>query len=75
MVLDVIVIGGGQSGLACGHFLKRAKLNFIILDDQDVSGGAWLHGWDSLTLFSPAQHSSLPGWMMRVWSSDAIASP
>lgn len=64
MVLDVIVIGGGQSGLACGYFLKRAGLNFVILDEQNVSGGAWLHGWDSLTLFSPAQHSSLPGWMM-----------
>jgi len=64
MVLDVIVIGGGQSGLACGYFLKRAGLNFVILDDQIASGGAWLHGWDSLTLFSPAQHSSLPGWMM-----------
>jgi putative flavoprotein involved in K+ transport len=64
MILDVLVIGGGQSGLACGYFLKRAGLHFIILDDQDKSGGGWLHAWDSLTLFSPAQHSSLPGWMM-----------
>ena len=64
MVLDVVVIGGGQSGLACGYFLKRSGLNFVILNNQQTGGGAWLHAWDSLTLFSPAQHSSLPGRMM-----------
>jgi len=61
---DVIVVGGGQSALACGYFLRRSGLNFILLDRQDQCGGAWLKAWDSLTLFSPAQFSSLPGWMM-----------
>jgi putative flavoprotein involved in K+ transport len=61
---DTIVIGGGQSGLACAYFLKRAGLNYIILDDQPGCGGAWRHTWNSLTLFSPAEYSSLPGWMM-----------
>ncbi|CAG5007838.1 putative oxidoreductase CzcO [Dyadobacter sp. CECT 9275] len=63
-VYDLIVIGGGQSGLACGYFLRRAGLKYIILDDQQQGGGAWQHTWDSLTLFSPAEYSSLPGWMM-----------
>lgn len=63
-IFDIIVIGGGQSGLACGYYLRRAKLNFTILDKQQVSGGAWLNAWDSLTLFSPADYSSLPGWLM-----------
>jgi putative flavoprotein involved in K+ transport len=31
-VYDLIVIGGGQSGLACGYFLRRAGLKYIILD-------------------------------------------
>jgi len=62
---DVIVIGGGQSGLACGYYLRRQKhLSYLILDDQSFCGGAWRHTWDSLTLFSPVAHSSLPGWMM-----------
>ncbi len=64
-IVDVIVIGGGQSALACGYYLRRAKLNYLILDKQDSSGGAWLHTWDSLTLFSPAEYSSLPGWAMQ----------
>jgi cation diffusion facilitator CzcD-associated flavoprotein CzcO len=61
MRYDVIVIGGGQSGLATGYYLRRTKLNFLILDAQKKAGGAWLHGWDSLALFSQAQSSSLPG--------------
>jgi cation diffusion facilitator CzcD-associated flavoprotein CzcO len=63
-IFDVIVIGGGQSALACGYYLRRAKLKYLILDKQDIPGGAWLHSWDSLTLFSPADYSSLPGWLM-----------
>lgn len=61
---DVIIIGGGQSALACGYYLRRTGLDYLILDNQNSCGGAWNHAWDSLTLFSPAAHSSLPGWMM-----------
>jgi putative flavoprotein involved in K+ transport len=61
---QVVVIGAGQAGLAAGFYLRRAGLDFVLLDAQDIPGGAWLHGWNSLRLFSPAQHSSLPGWPM-----------
>lgn len=63
-IFDVIVVGGGQSGLACGYYLRRSKLSYLILDKQEQCGGAWHNAWDSLTLFSPSQHSSLPGWLM-----------
>lgn len=62
---DVIVIGGGQSGLAIGYYLRRSGLSYIILDNQKEGGGAWLHTWNSLRLFSPAQWSSLPGMIMN----------
>jgi putative flavoprotein involved in K+ transport len=61
---DVVIIGGGQSGLAVGYYLRRTGLSFIILDNQNEGGGAWLHTWKSLRLFSPAQWSSLPGMIM-----------
>ncbi|MFF5209530.1 ArsO family NAD(P)H-dependent flavin-containing monooxygenase [Streptosporangium sp. NPDC000396] len=64
--VDVLVIGGGQAGLAAGYYLRRAKADFVILDAQDAPGGAWRHAWPSLRLFSPAQYSSLPGRMMPV---------
>lgn len=42
---DVIVIGGGQSGLAMGNYLRRTGFTFVIFDDQKEPGGAWLHVW------------------------------
>lgn len=61
---DIIIIGGGQMGLALGYYLRRAGADFLILDSEAGPGGAWRHGWDSLRLFSPAGYSSLPGWLM-----------
>jgi putative flavoprotein involved in K+ transport len=61
---EVVVIGGGQAGLAMGFYLRRTDLSWIILDDQDGPGGAWPRAWDGLRLFSPARFSSLPGWLM-----------
>ncbi|MFE2237994.1 ArsO family NAD(P)H-dependent flavin-containing monooxygenase [Streptomyces virginiae] len=63
---DVVVIGGGQSGLAAGYHLRRLGIEHVILDAQAAPGGAWQHTWDSLRLFSPAQYSSLPGRLMPV---------
>jgi putative flavoprotein involved in K+ transport len=62
---DVVVIGGGQSGLAVGYYLRRTGLSFTILDMEIGPGGAWQHMWNSLRLFSPAQWSSLPGIIMN----------
>ncbi|TWJ24253.1 ArsO family NAD(P)H-dependent flavin-containing monooxygenase [Micromonospora endolithica] len=61
---DVVVVGGGQGGLAAGYYLRRAGLDHVILDAQPQPGGAWRHGWESLRLFSPAEYSPLPGWGM-----------
>lgn len=61
---DVIVIGGGQAALACAWYLNRSDLSFLLLDEQPAPGGAWLHAWKSLHLFSPAAWSSIPGWQM-----------
>ncbi|WP_285730531.1 ArsO family NAD(P)H-dependent flavin-containing monooxygenase [Nocardiopsis sp. ATB16-24] len=63
-VHDVVVIGGGQAGLAAGYYLRRAGLDFVILDGREGPGGSWAEYWDSLRLFSPAEHSMLPGWWM-----------
>jgi putative flavoprotein involved in K+ transport len=64
-LLDVLVIGGGQAGLALGYYLRRTGLSWSILDAQAAPGGAWQHAWDSLRLFSPARFSSLPGRLME----------
>jgi len=61
---DCIVIGGGQSALATAYFLRRTNFSYVLLDKNKEPGGSWQHYWESLTLFSPAKHSSLPGFPM-----------
>lgn len=64
MDFDVVIIGGGQAGLATAYFMRRTDFSYIVLDDQPNSGGAWQHTWDSLRLFSPVDYSSIAGWQM-----------
>ena len=58
---DVLVIGGGQAGLAAGHHLRRAGLRFAIVDANAAIGASWRARWDSLRLFTPARYNALPG--------------
>lgn len=62
---DVIVIGGGQAGLASGYHLKKKEISFLILEASDQATGSWPHYYDSLKLFSPASLSSLPGMKIK----------
>jgi putative flavoprotein involved in K+ transport len=58
---DVVVIGGGQAGLALGYHLARAGRRFTILDAANAPAAAWRSRWDSLKLFTPARYDGLPG--------------
>jgi putative flavoprotein involved in K+ transport len=58
---QVIVIGGGQAGLAMGYFLTQQERHFTILDSAPSIGAAWRARWDSLTLFTPRRYDGLPG--------------
>jgi putative flavoprotein involved in K+ transport len=60
-MLDTIVVGAGQAGLAAGYYLRRAGLSFTILEAGPQPAGSWPHYYQSLRLFSPARYSSLPG--------------
>ena len=58
---DTVVIGGSQSGLAVGYYLKQRNLSFVILDEHERIGDAWRTRWDSLRLFTPGRYDGLPG--------------
>ena len=60
-LLDVLVIGGGQAGLAMGYHLAQSGRSFQIVDAGAEMGGTWRSRWDSLLLFTSGRYDSLPG--------------
>jgi putative flavoprotein involved in K+ transport len=60
-LLDVLVIGGSQSGLAIAWHLQRQGLDFVVLEAGPEVGHVWRSRWDTLKLFTPSQYDALPG--------------
>jgi putative flavoprotein involved in K+ transport len=58
---EVVVVGGGQAGLAIGYFLAQQGRDFTILEAAEQPAAAWRERWDSLRLFTPARYDALPG--------------
>jgi putative flavoprotein involved in K+ transport len=59
--VEVVVIGGGQAGLAVGYHLAQQRRRFTILEAAGEPGASWRARWDSLKLFTPGRFDSLPG--------------
>ncbi|UVS79830.1 NAD(P)/FAD-dependent oxidoreductase [Actinokineospora sp. UTMC 2448] len=60
-MIDALVIGAGQAGLATAHALRTAGVVPVVLEAGPEPVGSWPSYYDSLTLFSPARYSALPG--------------
>ncbi|HEY0806379.1 MAG TPA: FAD-dependent oxidoreductase, partial [Pseudonocardiaceae bacterium] len=58
---DVVVIGAGQAGLSSAYFLRRAGLDFVVLDGESAPGGAWRHRWPTLRMATVHGIFDLPG--------------
>ncbi|HEY0452025.1 MAG TPA: FAD-dependent oxidoreductase [Actinophytocola sp.] len=58
---DVVVIGAGQAGLSSAYFLRRAGLDFAVLDADPAPGGAWQHRWPTLRMATVHGIFDLPG--------------
>ncbi|HEY6567305.1 MAG TPA: NAD(P)-binding protein, partial [Actinomycetota bacterium] len=50
----MIVVGGGQSGLAAARILSELEVPTVILEAGDRPAGSWPNYYDSLKVFSPA---------------------
>lgn len=61
---DVIVIGGGQAGLAISYLLKQEKINHIVLERSQIANSWVNQRWDSFTLNTPNWMNLLPGMVL-----------
>jgi len=59
---EVIVIGGGQAGLAMSHELKARDVPHTVLEARPTLGGAWQDRWESFCLVTPNFACRLPGF-------------
>ena len=59
--VEVVVVGGGQAGLAMGYYLAQEGRRFVIFERADSVAPVWHERWDSLKLFTPRGYSALPG--------------
>jgi putative flavoprotein involved in K+ transport len=56
----VVVIGGGQAGLAVSHQLSILEVDHVVLERERVAE-SWRRRWDSFCLVLPNWTMSLPG--------------
>jgi len=59
---DVVVIGGGQAGLAMSHCLAGQSIDHVVLERGDAANSWRTERWDSLRLLTPNWLSRLPGY-------------
>jgi putative flavoprotein involved in K+ transport len=59
--VEVLVVGGGQAGLAMGYHLADRGFSFVIADANPEAGHMWRSRWRSLKLFTAGRYNGLPG--------------
>lgn len=58
---QIVIIGGGQSGLAAARVARDTGHEPLVLEAGTQPAGSWPRYYDSLRLFSPAAFSGFPG--------------
>jgi len=71
---DVVVIGGGQAGLAAGWCAGQAGIDHVLLEQGRVAERWRSSSWDSLHLLTPRWQSRLPGQVYRGSAPDGYMS-
>ncbi len=61
---DVVVVGSGPAGLAVGACLRRAGLDFMLLEKERALAPSWRRHYERLHLHTDRAHSGLPYFPM-----------
>ena len=57
---EVVVIGGGQGGIALGARLRRLGISHIVVEKNARAGDSWRNRYKSLCLHDPVWYDHLP---------------
>ncbi len=58
--LDVVVVGGGQAGLAMSEHLSQLSVSHVVLERHRIAERWRTERWDSLVANGPAWHDRFP---------------
>ena len=71
-IAEVVVVGGGQAGIAMSEHLTRHGIDHIVLERGRIAE-RWRSGrWDSLVANGPAWHDRFPGLEFADYHPDAF---
>jgi putative flavoprotein involved in K+ transport len=57
---EVVIVGGGQGGIALGARLRQLGVPTIIVERRERPGDSWRHRYKSLCLHDPVWYDHLP---------------
>jgi putative flavoprotein involved in K+ transport len=61
-LVETIIVGGGQAGLAISYYLKQEAREHLVLERAHAIANAWRNErWDSFTLVTPNFQVRMPG--------------
>ncbi|ALG09683.1 flavin-containing monooxygenase [Kibdelosporangium phytohabitans] len=72
--VDVLVVGGGQAGVAMSEHLSDCGVPHLVLERHRVAERWRSERWDSLVANGPAWHDRFPGMEFPGLAPDAFAS-
>ena len=59
---SVVIIGGGQAGLAMSYHLKQSGIDHVILEKNQIAHSWKTKRWDAFCLVTPNWQCQLPGY-------------
>ncbi|WP_285489144.1 flavin-containing monooxygenase [Amycolatopsis taiwanensis] len=72
--VEVVVVGGGQAGIAMSEHLSDGGVPHLVLERQRIAERWRSERWDSLVANGPAWHDRFPGLEFPGLDPDAFAS-